>query len=75
MSPQHEVFTILNNVGAVLVRQRKHKIFRFPSGLIWVVPCSPSDSRAWMNNLASRRRHLAVRTSRPVQLVNAQAAA
>jgi hypothetical protein len=70
MSPQHEVFTILNDAGAVLVRQRKHKIFRFQDGRIWVIPSTPGDSRAWRNNLAGLRRHLTVRTSQPVQLVN-----
>jgi hypothetical protein len=61
MSPQREVFTILNDAGAVLARQRKHKIFRFQDGHIWVVPSSPSDSRAWLNNLAGLRRRLGLR--------------
>jgi hypothetical protein len=72
VSPQRAVFTMLNDAGAVLVRERKHKIFRFQDGRIWVIPSTPGDSRAWRNNLAGLRRRLAVRTSRSVQLVNGQ---
>jgi hypothetical protein len=33
-SHERDVLTMLNNAGAVLARQRKHKIFRFPDGCI-----------------------------------------
>jgi hypothetical protein len=62
MTPhEREVLTTLNRAGAVLARQRKHKIFRFPDGRIWVLPKSPSDTRAWLNNLCNLRRRLGVR--------------
>jgi hypothetical protein len=62
MSPQkREVLTILHEAGATLARQRKHKIFRFPSGHIWVLPKTPSDVHAWRNNLADLRRRLNLR--------------
>jgi hypothetical protein len=62
VSPQkREVLMILQEAGAVLVRQRKHKIFRFQDGLIWVLPKTPSDTRAWKNNLAGLRRRLGMR--------------
>jgi len=63
MSPQREVFTILNDVGAVLVRQRKHRIFRFSDRSIWVCPNTASDRRAWLNNLSDLRRRLNLRTA------------
>jgi hypothetical protein len=63
MTPhEREVLTTLNRAGAVLARQRKHKIFRFPDGRIWVVPKSPSDVHAWRNNLSDLRRRLNHRT-------------
>ena len=66
MSPQkREVLTILHNTGATLVRQKRHQIFRFPDGRIWVVPKTPSDTHAWRNNLSDLRRKLDLRKLKP----------
>jgi hypothetical protein len=64
MSPQkREVLTILRTAGATLARQRKHQIFRFRDGKIWVLPSSPSDAHAWRNNLSDLRRRLGIQRS------------
>jgi predicted RNA binding protein YcfA (HicA-like mRNA interferase family) len=61
-SHERQVLSILNDAGAVLARQRKHRIFRFRDGRIWVVPKTPSDVHAWRNNLSDLRRRLNLRT-------------
>ena len=58
---EREVLAVLNDAGAVLARQRKHVIFRFPNGGIWVLPSTPGDRRAWLNNLSDLRRRLGLR--------------
>jgi hypothetical protein len=55
---QREIEGLLKGAGAVLERKRKHCIWRFPDRRIWVVPSSPSDDRAYRNNLADLRRYL-----------------
>jgi predicted RNA binding protein YcfA (HicA-like mRNA interferase family) len=64
MSPQkREVLNLLRNAGAMLAREKRHLIFRFPDGRIWVVPKTPSDAHAWRNNLSGLRRRLNLRTA------------
>jgi predicted RNA binding protein YcfA (HicA-like mRNA interferase family) len=60
-SHEREILAMLNDAGARLARQRKHRIFRFPDGRIWVVPKTPSDVHAWKNNLSDLRRRLNLR--------------
>lgn len=49
---------VLAASGAQLLRQRKHRIYGWPSGHRWTVPSTPSDCRAYQNNLAHLRRFL-----------------
>jgi hypothetical protein len=56
MSRSAEIQYLLRLHRAVLIRERKDKIFRFPDGRIFVVATSPSDHRAERNNLATLRR-------------------
>lgn len=51
---EHERLLALG--GFVLVREKRHKIFRNSRGHIFVVACSPSDVRAIRNSLARLRR-------------------
>ena len=46
----------LQDVGAVLVRQKKHYVWRLPNGITVAVPKTPSDHRA-DKNLVSEIRH------------------
>lgn len=42
--------------GFVLVRQRKHRVWRNQRGQVYVESCSPSDVRSQRNALARLRR-------------------
>lgn len=53
-----ECLRILKDHGAIVVRKRKHKIWRFADGRIFVSPQTPSDKLAWKNQLTSLRRFL-----------------
>ena len=44
--------------GAVLVRSKKHYVYRFPTGKIYVVPGTPSCPFAYTNCLKKLRRML-----------------
>lgn len=46
----------LERNGCVLVRARRHRIWRTPSGRVLVLPSTPSDRRAERNCLAEARR-------------------
>ena len=47
--------------GFELIRQKRHRVFKQAhSGKIWVVPVSPSDHHAYINNLEQFRRFLAI---------------
>jgi hypothetical protein len=73
MNAERQVRKVLRDAGATLARQRKHMIFRFRNGSIWVCPSTASDCRAWRYNLAHLRRRLGLRmakAARPVQFVN-----
>ena len=61
MNAERQVRKALRDAGATLSRQRKHQIFRFRDGRIWVCPSSASDCRAWLNNLSNLRRRLNLR--------------
>jgi len=57
MSAQTQVFDLLRQYSAVLIRQRKHCVYRV-RGRIFVVPSTPSDTHAWRNCLADLRKIL-----------------
>lgn len=46
--------------GGRLVRQKRHLAFRFPTGRVFIVPKTPSDSRAWRNSLSALKRFLGI---------------
>jgi hypothetical protein len=60
---QREVINLLRSAGATLARQKRHQVFRFRDGRIWVLPSTPGDCRAWANNLSGLRRRLGLRTA------------
>jgi len=62
---KNSVLNLIAEHGGTLVRQRKHHIYRFPSGKVFVVPNTPSDIRAWHHSMATLKRLLGMR--RPVQ--------
>jgi hypothetical protein len=53
-----EVERLLDENGAVLVRQNKHKVYKFPNGREVVMSSTPSDWRASRKKLAFLRRML-----------------
>lgn len=56
-SRKERVLNLIKENGGRLVRQRRHAIYRFPSGLVFTTPITPSDSsRAWRNSLSCLRR-------------------
>lgn len=48
-----KIHELLKTHGAILERTKKHKVWRFPDGRIWVVSGSPSCIRAHRNNYHS----------------------
>lgn len=48
----------LAHLGYVLVRHRKHRIYRHPSGATVTTSSTPSDPRAAKNAIATARREL-----------------
>ena len=46
----------LQRLGAVLIRTKKHDVWRLPDGRRFVVAQSPSDARSEANTLADLRR-------------------
>ena len=53
-----EIDKLLHENGAVLVRQNKHRVYRFPDGREVVMASTPSDHRATLNKLTFLRRML-----------------
>ncbi len=59
MSPQRRhIISLLDEAGAVLVRTKKHKVYKLRNGQIFVQSGSPSDHRADVNQLCLLRRML-----------------
>ncbi len=48
----------LKDANAVLVRHKRHAVFRLPNGRNFVMPSSPSDHRAEQNALKDLQRAL-----------------
>ena len=53
-----QVRQLLCEHGAVLVRTKRHDVYRTSDGAAHVLPQSPSDYRAWRNKLAELRKAL-----------------
>ena len=60
MNPAIEVDRLLEESGAVLVRQNKHYVYRLPNGRSFVKSKTPSDHRGAHNSLQDLRRMLGV---------------
>jgi hypothetical protein len=59
MNAKHEIDRLLEESGAVLVRQNKHLVYRLPNGRNFVAPKTPSDPvRGAKNGLSDLRRAL-----------------
>jgi hypothetical protein len=56
MDPRSQATRILNSIGAVLVRKRKHEVWRLPDGKNWVRSSTPSDCHSDLNNLSQLKR-------------------
>lgn len=51
-NPRQKATSLLKTLGAILVRKRKHEIWRLPDGRNWVRASTPSDSHSDANNFA-----------------------
>ena len=60
MNPAIEVDRLLEQSGAVLIRQNKHYVYKLPNGKSFVRSKTPSDHRAAHNSLQDLRRMLGV---------------
>jgi hypothetical protein len=58
MNPEDRLIELPDEHNFDLVRQRKHKIYRNPNGMTFVVASTPSDWRASRNSLATLKRML-----------------
>jgi hypothetical protein len=61
---QNRVLWLIDEHKGRLVRQKKHRIYRFPTGLVFTTASTPSDARTWLNSLADLKRLLGVQPSR-----------
>ena len=60
MNEEEEVYQLLKKHGAVLDRQKRHNVWKFPDGRIFTQSRTPSDWRAPLNQLSDLRRMLGV---------------
>lgn len=65
MNPETQIQALLRENAFDLVRQRKHKIYRNPEGLTFVISSTPSDRRGAHNALASLKKMLRSEPSEP----------
>lgn len=55
MDARQEVEALLKRYKAVLIRNKKHRIWKLPDGRKWTTPSTVSDRHSWQNNLGSLR--------------------
>jgi hypothetical protein len=65
MNAAMEVTKMLNEHGAVLIRQNKHLVYRLPNGRVFTRVKTPSDHRTPLNELSDLRRALGVERPMP----------
>lgn len=58
MKKYGRVLQLLAEVGAVLKRDKKHRVYALPNGRNFVVANTPSDSRGELNSLSDLRKAL-----------------
>jgi hypothetical protein len=56
MDAKAEVFRILKEHRAQLIRHKKHQVYRLPNERIFVIGTTRTDIRGWRNRLALLRR-------------------
>jgi hypothetical protein len=59
MSIEKEILHYMGSVGAVLVRSKRHNVWRLPNGRVVVTSQSPSDFRVFKNIVRDVKRALA----------------
>lgn len=60
MDAKEEIFRILRKHQALLVRSKKHHLYKLPNGKIFVTGITPTDERGWRNRLAQLRKLLSI---------------
>jgi hypothetical protein len=60
--PKISIEKIIKEKGGVLVRQKKHKVYRFPNGQVFTSSATPSCPLAYANALTSLKNLLGVHT-------------
>jgi hypothetical protein len=61
MDSKREMFRLLANHRAELVRRNKHAVYRLPNGEIFVTGNTQTDERGWRNRLAQLRKILGIK--------------
>jgi hypothetical protein len=65
MDASAELTRLLTDSGAVLVRQKKHRVYRLPNGHNFISPKTPGDYRTAANQLSNLRHALALEPAQP----------
>jgi hypothetical protein len=60
MDSRQEIYRLLRDHRADLVRHNRHKVYRLPNGALFVMGETRTDYRGWRNGLAQLRRLLGV---------------
>lgn len=66
---KQEVFRLLRANGATLLRSKKHLVYALPDGQRHTAPSTPSDPRAWKNNLSHLRIKLRTMESKGLKVL------
>lgn len=61
MTHRQRCTALLDRLGAVLVRHKRHEIWRLPDGRIHTRSCTPSDHHSDLNNLKDLERQAGIR--------------
>lgn len=56
MKPKGRLKQALESVGAKLKRDKKHRVYELPNGKNFVIPSTPSDTRADLNAISDLRK-------------------
>lgn len=60
MTPREKATDILASLGAILVRKKKHEIYRLSDGRIWARSKTPSDAHSDLNNLSALKKEFGI---------------
>jgi hypothetical protein len=55
------ILRIIQAHGGRLTRHKRHLVFKFPTGHVFIVPKTPGDVRAWRNSLSSLKQFLGLK--------------